>query len=228
MTTADIESKMDIIQSWGVRKYGGGVGVQYREDRPGDHSMTLYHSSHKTGNTNLYIAKGSSYAEVFEDMYKYVERNISEESSPPVEPRLLEPRLNHQEPGVYYAYTENGEDWFGKCPTIRAAYEEARQEFLKAENLWVAKHVCIDTLKLLPGIQHQMIESAADAAGEIAGSAAEGWLEEINPSALQELGKSVSQTFHVWLVEHKLLPTFFGVEAHHHYFPVMHKEGEEP
>lgn len=227
-----INEMLDEVQRISTKLHGVGCGLQYREHRPGEHTITLYRSRYKDGNNNLHKEEGTSYDDVVTKLHgKLVEREKQHDAMNRAvneQPRILatsgthaqeeiKPRLSDREvPGERYCYSSDGELWEGEEPSELAAFI-AGCLALDVKTLWVAERVDVNVIGMVPGVALavEAIEQLQEQAVEQAGEAAEDWLAGLHATdeSVQELSKGLTAVVVGWLQKNKKMPKFFGVSG---------------
>lgn len=215
----DINNKLDEIHRIAVKLHGVGVGVTYKEYQVGEHTLQLYISRFRDGNTNLDREVGDSYEDVIDKMHA----RLMEQEAQVIPPELLEEahtgirqRLvlsGKQEEGVRYCYSKDQEVWEGDAESELVAFLAGLSR-LKTRKLWVAQRIEVSIPGFLGGIRDAVREHLMDGAHHLAGKTAGPWMERLcNLSAVEEqqLEILVAEAVDIWLFKINHEPTFFGV-----------------
>ena len=115
-----------------------------------------------------------------------------------------------------YSYAFNKDDLYtGQCDSIEMALAEARQEAEFYPERDKPRLVYIGRYKpFKPVIEAEwVLEVLQRDAGDVAGDAAEGWLDNLTPAEVESLGERLTRVFRRWARERGEVPDFG--EVHH-------------
>jgi hypothetical protein len=214
---ADINDTLDDISRIATKLHGAGCGFNYKHDKPAiaatatteampaSHTLVVYHSTFRTGNTNVIKQTGISYEDVVEKTHvklKELERAYDEK-------KKQGPALN----ALQYCYSlEEAGHYYGPFDSVGEAIVAARAAHRKVKTFWLGhcQYPNIDTLT--DGMGHTLIESMRDCARDnFSTEAAEDWLDGVSDKDASILADRVQKILKDWLAATDELPRFFRV-----------------
>lgn len=227
-----INDMLDEIHRIASKLHGVGIGLQYKEDRPGEHFLTLYRSRFKDGNVNLEKEDGTSYDDVVMKMHTKLlakeadtltqekAKAIKAEVTPSIvvvkvvgahedDDRDSTTLSALEEPGARYCFSLDGELWLGDQPSELAAFLVCC-DLYKVNTCWVAQRKEPDVQELLGGVSDEVIRLLQFEANEQHDGTAVGWLTSVTHEEKLGLERALMATVENWLLSSRNMPDFFS------------------
>lgn len=109
-----------------------------------------------------------------------------------------------------WAYSDNEEEYRGRSSTPDGAIAEALDVVGHDAPIWIGEVIPVDPAQLLcdPDV---IFDNAKDAAFDIVGDAADGWLDAVSAAAADELEAELQKVWCAWLKKHQLEPSFYSI-----------------